>query len=117
VHQALPVSKAARSNPEARVAARDTRWWRLAQLDSAVVSTTDGTSSMWYRRDPLLFRQLLARTVAVHERFAREWPRLARAYREALPEIASPQAWERTFAAARPADGAEPHTDPGSSPR
>ena len=112
VRQVLPLSQTARINPEARVPARDARWWRLGQLDSAVVSTTDGTSATWYRRDPVLFRQLLARTVAVHERFAREWPRLSRAYREALPDIASLHAWERTFEAARPADVAEPSPRP-----
>jgi galactofuranosylgalactofuranosylrhamnosyl-N-acetylglucosaminyl-diphospho-decaprenol beta-1,5/1,6-galactofuranosyltransferase len=111
VRQALPLPATARRNPEARVPARDARWWRLAQLNSAVVSTTDGTAATWYRRDPLLFRQLLARSVAVHERLAQEWPRLARSYREALPDIASPQAWERTFAAARPADTAPAPAD------
>jgi hypothetical protein len=59
----------------------------------------------------MLFRQLLARSVAVHERFAKEWPRLARAYREALPEITSPQAWERTFASAQSADTAPAPAD------
>ncbi|HZG99121.1 MAG TPA: glycosyltransferase [Nocardioidaceae bacterium] len=111
VRQTLPVPATARHNPEARVPARDARWWRLAQLNSAVVSTTDGTAATWYRRDPMLFRQLLARSVAVHERFAKEWPRLARAYREALPEITSPQAWERTFASARSADTAPAPAD------
>jgi galactofuranosylgalactofuranosylrhamnosyl-N-acetylglucosaminyl-diphospho-decaprenol beta-1,5/1,6-galactofuranosyltransferase len=111
VRQALPIPATARRNPEARVPARDARWWRLAQLNSAVVSTTDGTGATWYRRDPALFRQLLARSVAVHERVAQEWPRLARAYREALPDISSPQAWERTFAAARSADTAPAPSD------
>ncbi len=108
IHQALPVSGGTRRHPQARVPARDARWWRLAQLDSAVVSTTDGAAATWYRRDPQLFRQLLARTVAVHEQFAVEWPRLARAYRAALPRIASPQEWEATFAAAAPAGDAAP---------
>jgi len=108
VRQLLPVRGLARSNPEARVSARDAKWWRLAQLDSAIVSTTDGTAASWYRRNPREFQRLLARTVAVHERFQREWPRLASEYRAALNEVASPQAWEGTFKAATPgpSDGA-----------
>ena len=102
VRQLLPVRRLARRHPEARVAARDAKWWRLAQLDSAIVSTTDGTAASWYRRNPREFQQLLARTVAVHERFQREWPRLAKEYRAALPDVASPQAWKATFEAAAP---------------
>jgi len=108
VRQLLPVRPRARRNPEGRVAARDAKWWRLAQMDSAVVSTTDGTGASWYRRDPHRFQTLLARTIAVHERFQREWPRLAREYRAALPEVASPQAWEQTFDAARPRPDDQP---------
>ncbi len=102
VRQLLPVRALARRHPEARVAARDASWWRLAQVDSAIVSTTDGTAASWYRRDPRRFKSLLLRTVAVHERFGREWPRLAREYRAALPEVTSLPAWEATFEAARP---------------
>jgi galactofuranosylgalactofuranosylrhamnosyl-N-acetylglucosaminyl-diphospho-decaprenol beta-1,5/1,6-galactofuranosyltransferase len=71
-------------------------------VDSAVVSTTDGVGASWYRRDPAEFQRLLKRSVAVHERFAREWPRLAQQYRRSLEEITSPSAWEKTFDAARP---------------
>jgi galactofuranosylgalactofuranosylrhamnosyl-N-acetylglucosaminyl-diphospho-decaprenol beta-1,5/1,6-galactofuranosyltransferase len=64
----------------------------------------DGTSAALYQRDPERFRDQLARTVEVHQRLLREWPALATRYREALPRIASPQAWEQTFA--DPAQGA-----------
>ncbi len=100
--QLLPVRKLSQRHPQGLVAARDANWWRLAQLDSAIVSTTDGTAASWYRRNPRQFQQILARTIAVHERFQREWPKLAKAYRAALPELASPQTWEATFEAARP---------------
>ena len=50
-----------------------------------------------YQRDPERFRELLARTVEIHERLHREWPTLARHYREALGAITSPEAWEGTL--------------------
>ena len=102
LRQLRPVRTLARSYPEARLTARDARWYRLAALDGAIVSTTDGTATSWYQRDPEAFRSLLARTVRVHERFLREWPSLAARYREALPSLVSPAEWEETFDAVRP---------------
>ena len=44
----------------------------------------DGTSAALYRRDPEKFRDLLRRTLEIHARIRREWPRLAAEYRAAL---------------------------------
>jgi galactofuranosylgalactofuranosylrhamnosyl-N-acetylglucosaminyl-diphospho-decaprenol beta-1,5/1,6-galactofuranosyltransferase len=102
VRQALPVRSLARRHPEARLAAMDARWWMLAQFDSAVVSTSDGTSASWYRRRPERFNDLLRRSIVVHQRLYREWDELAKTYRHALPDVASQQAWEKTFETAKP---------------
>ncbi|HET8717712.1 MAG TPA: glycosyltransferase [Nocardioidaceae bacterium] len=99
VRQFRPTRKLSRKHPEARLAAMDARWWMLAQFDSAVVSTTDGTMASFYHRDPARFADLMRRTVEIHQRLYREWPRLAKQYRTALPEITSPEAWAATFAA------------------
>jgi galactofuranosylgalactofuranosylrhamnosyl-N-acetylglucosaminyl-diphospho-decaprenol beta-1,5/1,6-galactofuranosyltransferase len=88
-----------REYPESALPAMDASWFRLATLDSAVVSMPDGTSAALYQRDPELFRDLLRRTVEIHERLYREWPRLSELYREQLGEVTSPQRWEKTFAA------------------
>ena len=39
-------------------------------------------------------------TVEIHQRMYREWPELAQRYRDALPEITSPEQWRKTFDAA-----------------
>jgi len=88
-----------REFPESALPAMDASWYRLATLDSAVVSMPDGTSAALYQRDPALFRDLLRRTVEIHERLHRAWPELAHLYRQQLGEITSPQRWEKTFAA------------------
>ena len=88
----------AQVHPEAEIMAQDSRWHKIARYDSAVVSMPDGTAAAFYRRDRAKFFDQLKRTVAVHRRLATEWDDLARRYREALPEITSPEAWERTFA-------------------
>jgi len=85
--------------PEARLAALDAKWWMISQFDSVVVSMPDGASAAWHHRDPEEFRDLLRRTVEIHQRLHREWPRLARQYRQALPDITSPEQWTKTFEA------------------
>jgi galactofuranosylgalactofuranosylrhamnosyl-N-acetylglucosaminyl-diphospho-decaprenol beta-1,5/1,6-galactofuranosyltransferase len=99
VRQFRGTRRLSREFPESIVPAMDARWFRLATLDSAVVSMPDGTSAAFYQRDPELFRDLLRRTVEIHERLYREWPQLSRSYREQLGEITSTQRWEKTFAA------------------
>src|SRR6478735_302776 len=86
-----------REHPEAEVRAMDAKWYRLAVYDSAIVSMNDGASAAFYRRDSAQFRDLMKRTLAIHERYRREWPRLAEEYRAKLGDITSPEAWEETF--------------------
>jgi galactofuranosylgalactofuranosylrhamnosyl-N-acetylglucosaminyl-diphospho-decaprenol beta-1,5/1,6-galactofuranosyltransferase len=57
----------------------------------------DGTSAALYKRDPAKFRSLMAETAQLHEQLVREWPRLAKEYRDALGDITSPERWEETF--------------------
>ena len=91
------IRESSRVQPEASVAAMHTRWWMLSRYDSALVTTADGTAQSWYQRDPATFRSMLARSVALHQRAAREWPALAEQYKAALPELTSPQSWDKTF--------------------
>jgi len=99
VRQLLPVSGTAQDHPQAAVPAMDAAWWRLSALDSAVVSTTDGTSAAWYRRDRERFAALMKRSVAVHERLLAQWPQLAAQYRAAADELVAPQTWAQTLEA------------------
>jgi galactofuranosylgalactofuranosylrhamnosyl-N-acetylglucosaminyl-diphospho-decaprenol beta-1,5/1,6-galactofuranosyltransferase len=92
-----------REFPENNIPAMDARWYHLATLDSAIVSMPDGTSAAFYRREPDQFRDLLRRTLEIHERMYREWPTLSRRYREALADVTSPERWESTFT--RPTEG------------
>ncbi|GAA2037837.1 glycosyltransferase [Pseudokineococcus marinus] len=96
--QLRPVDELARRHPQVAVPHMDSRWWLLAQFDSALVSTADGTGAAWYRRDPARFRALAARTTAAHRRLLAEWPRLAAEYRAALPDLTSPDGWRASFA-------------------
>ena len=75
----------------------DAKWWMIAQFDSVVVSMPDGTSASWHQRDRAEFQDLLRRTIDIHQRLHREWPALARRYRQALPDIVSTDQWAKTF--------------------
>src|ERR1700712_2950262 len=86
--------------PEGALPAVDARWYRLATYDSVVVSMQDGTSAAFYKRDRDQFNDLMRRTVEIHQRLYREWPRLAELYRDPLGEITSPQRWEKTITTA-----------------
>jgi galactofuranosylgalactofuranosylrhamnosyl-N-acetylglucosaminyl-diphospho-decaprenol beta-1,5/1,6-galactofuranosyltransferase len=97
LRQVKPVRPTAQRNPEAEIPAMDAKWYRIARYDSAVVSMPDGSSAALYERDPAKFRDLMKRTLEIHARFQREWPRLAAEYRAALGDITSPEAWEKTF--------------------
>ncbi|WP_107705624.1 glycosyltransferase [Nocardioides allogilvus] len=97
LRQLKSVRPTAQRNPEAEIPAMDAKWYRIARYDSAVVSMPDGTSAALYQRDPEKFRELMKRTVEIHAKFQREWPRLAAEYRAALGDITSPEAWEKTF--------------------
>jgi galactofuranosylgalactofuranosylrhamnosyl-N-acetylglucosaminyl-diphospho-decaprenol beta-1,5/1,6-galactofuranosyltransferase len=97
LRQLKPPRDLSREHPEAEVRAMDAKWYRLAGYDSAIVSMNDGTSAAFYQRDHKQFRDLMKRTLEIHERYRREWPRLAQEYRSQLAEITSPEAWDETF--------------------
>jgi galactofuranosylgalactofuranosylrhamnosyl-N-acetylglucosaminyl-diphospho-decaprenol beta-1,5/1,6-galactofuranosyltransferase len=97
VHQFRKPRKGAMQRPQMALPHQDTGWWVLTKLDSALVSTADGASASWYQRDPKLFRSLGKRSIALHLRLRRRWPKLAAEYRAAAAEFTSPERWRETF--------------------
>jgi galactofuranosylgalactofuranosylrhamnosyl-N-acetylglucosaminyl-diphospho-decaprenol beta-1,5/1,6-galactofuranosyltransferase len=99
IRQVQGVRPGALEHPEALVPAMDARWWRLSQLDSAIVSSADGSGASWYKRRPEQFRNMMARSIKLHQQLLRDWDHLSKVYVDALPEFTSPEAWKRTFQA------------------
>ncbi|HZG89183.1 MAG TPA: glycosyltransferase [Pseudonocardia sp.] len=81
--------------PQRNVPSRQAQWFVLSRLDSATVSTPDGRGVTFRRRDPQLFRSMLAQSVRQLRDVARAWPELRRRYRAALPDLTSRESWER----------------------
>ena len=117
IHQLRPPRTGARVRPQMALPQQDTGWWVLVKLDSALVSTPDGSTAAWYQRDPRLFRSLGRRSIVLHARLRRRWARLAAEYQAAAPEFTSPQKWRETFAASLgdrgPADQIPGDGEPG----
>ncbi|MFG6402027.1 glycosyltransferase [Microbacterium sp. P04] len=90
LHQPRPENLA---QPEVEFGKGDAHWWRLPVYDSALVSAADGSGKNVYTRDRAKFRRMLRETVRLHRRLEREWPKLAREYRKALPELTSERSW------------------------
>jgi galactofuranosylgalactofuranosylrhamnosyl-N-acetylglucosaminyl-diphospho-decaprenol beta-1,5/1,6-galactofuranosyltransferase len=88
----------ARKRPQMALPYQDAAWWVLATLDSALVSTADGTSAAWYQRDRALFCSLAWRSMRLHLRLMRKWPQVSAAYRAAAAGFTSPEQWRATFA-------------------
>jgi galactofuranosylgalactofuranosylrhamnosyl-N-acetylglucosaminyl-diphospho-decaprenol beta-1,5/1,6-galactofuranosyltransferase len=105
LRQIRAVRPEASVHPEANVPAMDARWWRLSQLDSALVSSADGSGASWYKRDSAQFQSMLKRSVVLHRRLLARWDDLADEYQRALPEFTSQQSWAETFERATPSEG------------
>ncbi|WP_295828023.1 glycosyltransferase [uncultured Microbacterium sp.] len=83
--------------PEVEFGKGDAHWWRVPLYDSALVSAADGSGKNIYTRDRAMFRRMLVDSWKLHRRLQREWPRLSRQYRSALPELVSEANWRATF--------------------
>ncbi|WP_119726960.1 glycosyltransferase [Thermomonospora amylolytica] len=100
--QLRPVDSFQLTYPQTVVPHVDQTWWLLTKLDSALVSSADGTKAAWYQRDRHEFWSLIRRATALHAQLAKDWASLSRRYKAALPSLTSPEEWQETFTKARP---------------
>ncbi|MEU4801343.1 glycosyltransferase [Actinosynnema sp. NPDC023587] len=97
VHNLRAPDASTAQRPQINVPATNARWFLLGNLDSATVSSADGSGVAFRKRDPKEFKQLMARAVRNYRRLGQEWPRLKKVYRDALPELTSVEAWRKVF--------------------
>ena len=98
----------AAQRPQVALPSQDASWWVLCKLDSAVVSSAEGTSAAWLRRDRQQFRTLGLRSLVLHRRLRKSWSKLAADYRAAAADFNSPQRWRQTFADSVHPGGGQP---------
>lgn len=85
------------ARPELEYAKRDAFWWVIPKHRSVLIDSADGGGRFWFRHDRRKYRRLWAESGRLSRQIARDWDRLAAAYREALPRITSPEEWAKTF--------------------
>ncbi len=97
LHQRKREDRAHWQAPQLNLTADEARWFTLARVDSATVSTAGGTGVAFRKRDKQLADDLLKETKALHAEITKQWPQLREQYRAALPELTSHENWGKVF--------------------
>ena len=82
-------------HPETAITAREATWQSFLSVDSALVSSPDGNSVAWFRRNDRLFRHAIFKDLRLIARLMRNWKRLSLEYRRF--DMSSASLWGRIF--------------------
>jgi galactofuranosylgalactofuranosylrhamnosyl-N-acetylglucosaminyl-diphospho-decaprenol beta-1,5/1,6-galactofuranosyltransferase len=104
VHQLRAADPAHHERPQLNVATQDARWFLLCNVDGVTVTTADGRGVVYRQRDRARMFTLLRESLRRHIRLYREYDRMRRVYREALPELSSRRTWETVLFAEAASD-------------
>ncbi|UIZ93435.1 glycosyltransferase [Corynebacterium sp. CNCTC7651] len=97
LHQRKAEDRAHWDAPQLNLTADEARWFTLARVDSATVSTAGGTGVAFRKRDKALADDLLEQTKKLHAEIKEHWPQLRETYRAAMPELTSHENWGKIF--------------------
>ena len=97
LHLRKPEDRAHWEAPQLNLTAEEARWYTLARVDSATVSTAGGTGVAFRKRDKELAKTLLDEQKRLRAEVKDRWAGLKRTYREARPELTSHENWKKIF--------------------
>ena len=83
------------TQPDLLIPSRDASWPAYASVNSAVVTSPDGDSVAWLRRDSKLYRQQTMRGLFLAKDLLKRWESLAKEYQNS--DMASFEAWAKVF--------------------
>ena len=83
--------------PQLNLTAEEARWYTLARVDSATVSTAGGTGVAFRKRNKKLADQLVEEQKQLRAEIKERWAELKRTYRDARPELSSHENWGKIF--------------------
>ncbi|KFI59370.1 glycosyltransferase [Bifidobacterium gallicum] len=91
------------TQPDIAIPARDAFWRSYDGINSAVVTSPDGSSIAWCRRDSKEYRKQIKRGLFLSNELRKRWEQLSEQYR--AYDMASVAVWQRIFesGAAKPA--------------
>jgi galactofuranosylgalactofuranosylrhamnosyl-N-acetylglucosaminyl-diphospho-decaprenol beta-1,5/1,6-galactofuranosyltransferase len=91
--ETVPVKPGAITHPQARLTWRQVTPARMATLDSALVTTPDGTGLTIYRRDPNTFKHEFKRARHLKRALQHNWEQLQIEYRKQAKQDSSIETW------------------------
>ena len=83
--------------PQLNLTPEEARWFTLARVDSATVSTAGGTGVAFRKRDRDLARDLVEQTRELLNDIEENFDEMRSVYRDALPELTSRESWRKIF--------------------
>ncbi|RYP98889.1 glycosyltransferase [Bifidobacterium pseudolongum] len=83
------------TQPDLLIPSRDASWPAYAGVNSAVVTSPDGDSVAWLRRDSKLYRQQTMRGLFLAKELLKRWESLAKEYQNS--DMANFEAWAKVF--------------------
>ena len=83
------------TQPDLLIPSRDASWPAYAGVNSAIVTSPDGDSVAWLRRDSKLYRQQTMRGLFLAKELLKRWESLAKEYQNS--DMASFEAWAKVF--------------------
>ena len=83
--------------PQLNLTAEEARWYTLARVDSATVSTAGGTGVAFRKRDKALADKLVEEQKQLRADIKQRWPELKRIYRDAREDLTSHDNWGKVF--------------------
>lgn len=81
--------------PQVAIPARFSIWPSFLGIRSAMVTSADGDSVAWFRRDSRLYRRNMRQCLGLVRHLARNWKRLSKTYRDY--DLPSMRTWEQIF--------------------
>ncbi|WP_018024981.1 glycosyltransferase [Corynebacterium ulceribovis] len=97
LHSLKPANPAHHVIPQANLVRLENRWYNLARLDGATVTTADGSAVYYRKRDRDLAKQLGAEAWAVQKEVKERFDEMRERYRDAMPELTSRESWKKVF--------------------
>lgn len=96
-HQLRAEDRAHWDAPQLNLTAEEARWYTLARVDSATVSTAGGTGVAFRKRDKAVSDALLKETKELQAEIKQRWTELQEEYLAALPRLTSHEEWGKIF--------------------
>ncbi|MGV0375088.1 glycosyltransferase [Corynebacterium hadale] len=96
-HQFTTEDRAHWDAPQLNLTAEEARWYTLARVDSATVSTAGGTGVAFRKRDKATSDALLKQTKELQAQIKERWADLQSEYRAAMPRLTSHEEWGKIF--------------------